>query len=176
MARSGERFQPMPLWLCVFLIWSGSWVSVNAHKHSLTTTLVLYEHEVRVAPQNTVVTTSSPSGNLSTIEFGKVNVVANIVTDEVSINSTKLGKVLGQVTFEKDLSLYLAFTFALSTPSYNGSLTVQGVLDASGNGELVITGGTGDFRWARGYVEVLTLSSTNPADVIFKNTLHIKYD
>lgn len=172
--RSIGNGQVIALCICIVLACGSSIRSVDAQP---PTTLVLFEHEDRVAPGNTVVTSGSPSGNYSTIEFGTIKVIANVLTDGISIaNSTKLGKAAGLVGFEDDLSLSLAFSFVLNTTSYAGSLTIQGVLDSSGNGELVVTGGSGDFRWARGYVEVLTVSTDDQADVVFLNTVHLRYD
>lgn len=137
--------------------------------------LVNYEFENRVAPDNTVVVSATPSGNLSVSEFGTVRVVTNVIRETIEPDSRVLGKVVGLVNSLKDDSIYLTFDFVYETPELMGTIGMQGRLNAAGNGELEVTGGTGSFRFARGYCETTLVASSDPANIVFKNVLHLKY-
>ncbi|KAL3677942.1 hypothetical protein R1sor_020898 [Riccia sorocarpa] len=131
--------------------------------------LVNYEFENRVPPNNTVVVSATPSGNLSTSEFGTVRVVTNVIRESIDKDSKVLGNVVGLVNSLKDESIYLTFDFVYNTDTLNGTIGIQGRLNAAGNGELEVTGGTGTFRFARGYCETTLVSTTDPANIVFKN-------
>lgn len=136
--------------------------------------LTNYEFENRVPPNNTVVVSATPSGNLSTSEFGTVRVVTNILRESMAVDSPVLGSVVGLVNTLKDNSIYLTFNFVYESADWNGTLGVQGRLDAAGNGELVVNGGTGDFRYAQGFCETTLVAADDPANIVFKNVIHLK--
>ncbi|KAG6554466.1 hypothetical protein Mapa_003844 [Marchantia paleacea] len=73
---------------------------------SLPTLLVNFEFENRVPPNNTVVVSATPSGNLSVSEFGTVRVVTNVIRQSIKNDSKVLGKVVGLVNSLKDGSIF----------------------------------------------------------------------
>lgn len=147
--------------------------------HTKTVELTNFEFENRVLPDNTVVVSAAPSGNVSIShsEFGSIRVVTNVLRETIETNSTVLGSVVGLVnTLRDDSGLYLTFNFVYASQDYNGTIGVQGQLNASGDGELVVTGGTGDFRLAQGWVTTTLVSSSDLANIVFKNVVHLEYD
>jgi len=143
--------------------------------HTKTIDLTNFEFEDRVPPNNTVVVSAAPSGNLAVPEFGTLRVVSNVLRETNATNSTVLGLVVGLVNTLKDTnSLYLTFNFVYETQDYSGTIGVQGKLD-NGSGELVVTGGSGDFRLAQGWCSTTLLSSSDQA-AVFKNELHLEFD
>ncbi|BFI14177.1 protein MpDIR26 [Marchantia polymorpha subsp. ruderalis] len=144
--------------------------------HSPPSLLVNFEFENRVPPNNTVVVSATPSGNLSVSEFGTVRVVTNVIRQSLNQDSKVLGKVVGLVNSLKDGSIYLTFDFVYETRRLNGTIGMQGRLNAQGNGELEVTGGTGTFRFARGYCITTTQPTEDPSKLaIFKNVIHLRY-
>jgi hypothetical protein len=144
--------------------------------HTKTIDLTNYEFENRVPPDNTVVVSATPSGNLSNSEFGTLRVVTNVIRETNATNSTVLGSVVGLVNTLRDGALYLTFNFVYESHDYNGTIGVQGRLDVAGNGELVVTGGSGDFRLAQGWVYTTLVSGDDRSIIVFKNEVHLEID
>lgn len=138
--------------------------------------LVNFEFEDRVPPNNTVVVSASPSGNKTSGEFGTLRVVTNVLRKSMDPESEVLGSVVGLVnSLRDDAGLFLTFNFVYDTEEWKGTLAVQGQLDSSSNGELVVTGGSGDFRFARGFCVTTLVAQTDPANITFKNVIHLKF-
>lgn len=144
--------------------------------HSKTIELTNFEFENRVPPNNTVVVSATPSGNPAVAEFGTLRVVTNVLRESNATNSTVLGQVVGLVNTLKDInSLYLTINFVYETQDYSGTIGAQGKL-VNGSGELVVTGGSGDFRLAQGWCSTTLVSTSDPANIVFKNEVHLEFD
>jgi len=143
--------------------------------HTKTIDLTNYEFENQVPPDNTVVISANPSGNVTNPGFGTLRVVTNVIRETNATDSTVLGTVVGLVNTLRDGALYLTFNFVYESHDYNGTIGVQGRLDA-GNGELVVTGGSGDFRLAQGWVYTTLVSGTDKSNIVFRNEVHLEID
>nr|VDD60640.1 unnamed protein product [Brassica oleracea] len=92
--------------------------------------------------------------------FGGINMIDNALTARVTRNSTLLGQAQGFYAgaAQKELGFLMAMNFAFKTGKYNGStITIFGRDTAMSEvREMPIVGGSGIFRFARGYVEART--------------------
>ncbi|PPD69684.1 hypothetical protein GOBAR_DD33437 [Gossypium barbadense] len=100
-----------------------------------------------------------PSTNRSSqFMFGDVYVIDDPLTIEPDINSKTVGKAQGTYTVasQGELSLLMVTNFAFTEGKYNGStLSVLGRNEVlSTVREIPIVGGSGVFRFARGYAQV----------------------
>ncbi|KAH6787991.1 hypothetical protein C2S52_007543 [Perilla frutescens var. hirtella] len=126
--------------------------------------LHFYVQDLRIGHLNSTVfevakssiTANSPSA------FGSVHVVDDLITAEPAFNSKALGRCQG-LTTNADLATFgiaMNLNFYFSSGRFNGStLSILGrnaVLDAQR--ELPVAGGTGAFRFARGYAIQTTYS------------------
>ncbi|KAI3445010.1 hypothetical protein Pfo_001675 [Paulownia fortunei] len=93
--------------------------------------------------------------SISPTSFGQVRVVDDLITAEPDANSEKLGRAQGVITFSglEESALTMNMNFVFTAGVYEGStLCIVGRNPISNNNrELPIIGGTGIFRWARGY-------------------------
>uniref|UniRef100_A0A0D9WAV7 Dirigent protein n=1 Tax=Leersia perrieri TaxID=77586 RepID=A0A0D9WAV7_9ORYZ len=151
------------LLLCLLLI-----ICNNAADAELTH-LHFYFHEVDAGtPNATVVNVASLHRNAST--FGDVNVFDNMLREGPDPASRLIGRAQG---FAVHASLdesggISAINFVFSDyGAYSGStLATMGHIHASGPSERSIVGGTGEFRFARGYMISKLLSSTDTSIVV----------
>ncbi|KAL1540947.1 Dirigent protein 19 [Salvia divinorum] len=92
--------------------------------------------------------------------FGQVNMIDNLLTLGPELSSKTVGKAQGFYGFasQEELGLLMAMNFFFTTGKYNGSsITILGrnaVFDHVR--EMPVIGGSGLFRWARGYVQART--------------------
>ncbi|XP_057788618.1 dirigent protein 22-like [Salvia miltiorrhiza] len=131
--------------------------------------LQLYVQDLRIGhPNATVVEVAKAAGvtDNSPYQFGSVHVLDDLVTEGPSINSRKLGRIQG-LTTNADLSTFgiaMNLNFFFTEGWYAGStLSILGrnqVMDSQR--ELPVVGGTGVFRYARGYA-IQTSYSFDPA-------------
>lgn len=129
-----------------------------------------YLHDVMSGPNENAfvvaeakITATSPSG------FGQVRVTDNPLTVGPDPNSEKLGRAQGLVVLSGrevtafTMSLNLYFTGG----KYKGSticIVGRNPITQSDNRELPIVGGTGAFRWARGFSISRTYSNDTVAN------------
>ncbi|KAF8054577.1 hypothetical protein N665_1324s0007 [Sinapis alba] len=92
--------------------------------------------------------------------FGSITMIDNALTSDVSINSTLVGQAQGFYAgaSQHETSFLMAMNFAFKTGKYNGStITILGRNTIfSEVREMPVVGGSGIFRFARGYVEART--------------------
>ncbi|KAL1554413.1 dirigent protein 22-like [Salvia divinorum] len=131
--------------------------------------LNLYVQDIRGGPSATVyrvaeasITSNSPSN------FGMIHVVDNLVTAEPDINSAAVGRAQGLATFA-DLQTWATaenINFVFTAGEFNGSTitTIGRNPVVSPERELAVAGGTGAFRFARGYAITSTYSDDAVAD------------
>lgn len=121
--------------------------------------LHFYLYEKFTEPGINVVRVAQASAtNQSSVLFGAVNVA----DEPILVNPNKTAKIIGRfqglsaAASQSEPALLQAFNFAFTEGNYNGSaLTMIGrnpVLDKVR--EMPIVGGSGVFRFARGYAEV----------------------
>ncbi|KAL0334610.1 UNVERIFIED_CONTAM: Dirigent protein 21 [Sesamum radiatum] len=120
------------------------------------------------------ITSNSPTA------FGQVRVLDDLLTAEPDINSEVLGRVQGLITFAdlETSALAMNLNFVFTSGQYNGStISILGRNQImKKERELPVVGGTGVFRFARGYA----LTTTHSYDVetsygILEYTIYTTY-
>ncbi|KAJ4802277.1 Dirigent protein [Rhynchospora pubera] len=130
------------------------------------THLHFYFHEVESGPNATLVTSITLHRNTT---FGDINVFDNTLRVGPQPDSALIGGAQGMgVHAALDGSQGLAaINFFFTAGEYNGSsLATLGVIKASGPSERSIVGGTGKFRFARGYMLSKLVNSTATSLVV----------
>ncbi|CAA7016772.1 unnamed protein product [Microthlaspi erraticum] len=119
----------------------------------------VYWHDILSGSDPSAVMLLPPPSNSSF--FGAVTMMDNRLTTEVSVNSTLVGQAQGMYagTGQHEASALMVMIFAFKTGRYNGStISILGrnaVLTKVR--EMPVIGGSGLFRFARGYVEARTM-------------------
>ncbi|XP_047938820.1 dirigent protein 11-like [Salvia hispanica] len=146
--------------------------------------LELYVQDLRVGNKNaTVVEVAKAAGvtDKSPFNFGSVHVVDDLVTEGPGINSRPLGRVQG-LTINADLSTFgiatnlnLYFTVGKLAGSTLCILGRNQVMDDQR--ELPVVGGSGIFRFARGYAIQTSHSMDAAANyAVLKYTIYTTYN
>ncbi|XP_065859133.1 dirigent protein 22-like [Euphorbia lathyris] len=119
----------------------------------------LYWHDIVTGAKPSAVMVVPPS-NTSTTAFGMVRMIDNPLTMGPEMSSKLVGKAQGfyAQAAQDEIGLLMAMNFAFSEGKYNGStLTVLGRNTVfSKVREMPVIGGSGLFRFARGYVQATT--------------------
>ncbi|KAF3528230.1 hypothetical protein DY000_02043208 [Brassica cretica] len=132
------------------------------HEKEKLTHLRVYWHDIRSGQNPSSIMIQPPVKKYSSTYFGSITMIDNALTSDVPINSTVVGRAQGFYAgaAQRQLGFLMAMTFAFKTGEYNGStITILGrntVL--SEVREMPVVGGSGIFRFARGYVEARTKS------------------
>ncbi|KDP44330.1 hypothetical protein JCGZ_19197 [Jatropha curcas] len=119
----------------------------------------LYWHDIVTGPNPSAVMVVPPE-NTSLTAFGMVRMIDNPLTLGPEMSSKLVGKAQGfyAQAAQQQIGLLMAMNFAFIEGKYNGStLTVLGrnsVFDTVR--EMPVIGGSGLFRFARGYVQAKT--------------------
>ncbi|KAL2613097.1 hypothetical protein R1flu_024789 [Riccia fluitans] len=109
--------------------------------------------------------------DLSKLAFGSTLIFDNDVTVGPERESFLIGRREGVAFMDNfaGTNYYLLFTVIFEHhEKYKGTLQVQGTEIGSGDREISIVGGTGDFRGARGY-STFHLYTNNPYPIIEQN-------
>ncbi|KAL6341229.1 hypothetical protein AAG906_032347 [Vitis piasezkii] len=120
-----------------------------------------YWHDIVSGPNPSSIQVVSPPTN-STTAFGLINMIDNPLTVGPKLSSKMVGKAQGLYTSasQEEIGLLMIMNFAFIDGKYNGStFTVR---------EMSVIGGSGLFRFAKGYVQVKTYtfnSTTKDATV-----------
>lgn len=97
-----------------------------------------------------------PAINNSATAFGLIRMIDNPLTDGPELSSKLIGKAQGFYgsASQQEISLLMTMNFAFSEGKYNGStITVLGRNEVFNKvREMPVIGGSGLFRFARGYV------------------------
>ncbi|XVE75764.1 hypothetical protein DITRI_Ditri12bG0118800 [Diplodiscus trichospermus] len=122
--------------------------------------LHFYFHDVVAGKNQTAIRVAqAPTTNASS-PFGAVVMIDDPLTISPYINSKLVGKAEGiyALASQSDASLLMVYNFCFTEGKYNGSnLSVLGHNSVfSSVRELPIVGGSGVFRFARGYAEART--------------------
>ncbi|CAK8574801.1 unnamed protein product [Lathyrus sativus] len=120
-----------------------------------------YWHDILSGKNPSSVSILPPSLNSSTY-FGSVNMIDNPLTLGPELSSKLVGKAQGfyASASQVELGLLMAMNFAFIEGKYNGStITILGRNPAFNKvRELPVVGGSGLFRFARGYAQATTYS------------------
>ncbi|KAJ6694634.1 DIRIGENT PROTEIN [Salix koriyanagi] len=136
-----------PKFIILSLIFSFATISVNGDQ----------DHGFALTPSSIEVV---PPMNTSVTAFGLVRMIDNPLTLGPEMSSKMVGKAQGfyAQASQQDLGLLMAMNFAFIEGKYNGStVTVLGRNQVfSTVREMPVIGGSGLFRFARGYVQART--------------------
>lgn len=123
------------------------------------THLRLFWHDILSGTSPTAVQVVPPIANSSTA-FGLMNMIDDPLTEGPELSSKMLGRAQGfyAAASQQEVGLLMAMNFAFIKGEYNGStFTVLGRNTVfSKVREMPVIGGTGVFRFARGYVQAKT--------------------
>ncbi|XP_050901034.1 dirigent protein 22-like [Lathyrus oleraceus] len=105
---------------------------------------------------------SIPKFDNSFSAFGLVRIIDNALTLGPKLNSKLLGRAQGfyAATSQTELVFLMVMNFALFEGKYNGSVITISGRDVAYDKirEMSVIGGSGVFRFAKGYVEANTIS------------------
>ncbi|KAK1429083.1 hypothetical protein QVD17_11283 [Tagetes erecta] len=138
-----------------------------------------YWHDTQSGSNPTSITIVKPPPPVSpTTGFGTVNMIDNPLTDKPENGSKLLGRAQGfyGLASQEEMGLLMAMNFVFVTGRYNGStLTVLGRNPVSQKvREMPVIGGTGLFRFARGYVQATTYTSNaQTRDAVVKYNVYV---
>ncbi|MCL7045268.1 hypothetical protein MKW94_030050 [Papaver nudicaule] len=126
------------------------------------THLQVYWHDKPSGPVPTTILVASANFTNPTIGFGSIIVIDDALTVGPELDSELVGRAQGSYVLAslagQPAAAVMSMTFAFTAGEYNGSsISIAGrntVLSAVR--EMPITGGTGVFRFARGYVQLRT--------------------
>ncbi|KAL3754462.1 hypothetical protein ACJRO7_001661 [Eucalyptus globulus] len=141
--------------------------SSQATQPPQTTDMVLYFQDFAAGPNATLIPVAGIAGKLWTFsQFGTVFVTDDFITETPDPNSPMVGRGQGMyVTSALDgSSTHAMFSIVFTNQAYNGStLEIQGTAKQfEAVREYSVVGGTGKFRFARGYTTFETISVDMP--------------
>ncbi|KAF3528231.1 hypothetical protein DY000_02043207 [Brassica cretica] len=131
---------------------------IDLPNHETLTHLRLYWHDSTRGQNPSTVRIQQPVSNSSL--FGSISMMDDALTTDVMKNSTVVGQAQGIYAgaAQGEIGLLMVMNFAFKTGKYNGStITILGrnvVMEKAR--EMPVVGGSGMFRFARGYVEART--------------------
>ncbi|PWA63189.1 plant disease resistance response protein [Artemisia annua] len=143
------------------------------------TRLHFFFHDVVGGPNATAIrVASSPITNTSATGFGNVVIMDNLLTVGPESNSTRVGRAQGMYASAdlNNMSFMMVNNYVFDEEKFNGStLSILGRNPImSPVRELTVVGGSGVFRFARGYAEARTvfLNETN-GDAIVEYDVYV---
>ncbi|KAJ3681444.1 hypothetical protein LUZ60_015933 [Juncus effusus] len=149
-------------------------ISTPVSPEEKSTHLHFFFHEIESGPNTTVV--KSATLNLNST-FGDINVFDNTLRTGPQPDSPLIGRAQGMgVHAAQDGSQGLTIiNFFFTAGDYkDSSLATLGVIKASGPSDRNIVGGTGKFRFARGYmVSKLVNSSSTATSIVVEFDMYL---
>ncbi|KAH9324804.1 hypothetical protein KI387_004982, partial [Taxus chinensis] len=139
--------------------------------------IVFYAHEITGGSNPTTVTVAGVNGTSSVMSaFGTVNIITHAVTEGPKASSMAVGKFQGLEagTNFAGTNYHLIFSVVYEKEKYNGStLEIHGTIRSlESHWELAVAGGTGRFRYARGYVVAeIVAAAVGKVDYKFNATI-----
>ncbi|KAK9122649.1 hypothetical protein Sjap_012251 [Stephania japonica] len=147
-------------------------------KREKLTHLRLYWHDVVSGPNPTTIMVSSPN-RTSASGFGTVIMIDDALTLGPDLKKSKLvGRAQGlyAVASQTEIGLIMAMNFAFMEGKYNGSsISIMGRNRVFTKvREMPIIGGSGLFRFARGYVQASTHSvNVKTGDAVVEYNVYV---
>ncbi|KAH1084376.1 hypothetical protein J1N35_024137 [Gossypium stocksii] len=134
--------------------------SLGLKKQEKLSHLHFYFHDIVTGENATAVRVAKAKTTTETSPFGAVVVIDDPLTVSPYIGSKMVGRAQGiyALTSKTEASLLMAYNFAFMEGKFNGSsLSVMGRNPVfSAVREMPVVGGSGVFRFARGYAEART--------------------
>ncbi|MED6158975.1 Dirigent protein 19 [Stylosanthes scabra] len=138
-----------------------------------------YWHDIVSGKNPTSVQVIPPTNKVNTTTFfGLVNILDNPLTLGPTLSSKLVGRAQGfyASTGQTEVDLLMAMNFVFVDEKYNGSsITILGRNPVfSKTRELAVIGGSGAFRFARGYAQLKTYSvNLKTADAIVEYNIYV---
>uniref|UniRef100_A0A0E0MD45 Dirigent protein n=1 Tax=Oryza punctata TaxID=4537 RepID=A0A0E0MD45_ORYPU len=146
------------------------------------TRMRVYWHDVVTGPNSTVAKVAeAPTSRASSTVFGTVYVIDDPLTDGPNLTSSRLvGRAQGMYVSagKESMSLLMAMSFVFAGDGpYNGSsVAVFGPNPARPVREIPVVGGTGVFRFARGYCLATTYWYNSAGDATVQYDIHLHHE
>ncbi|KAK1288069.1 hypothetical protein QJS10_CPB19g00040 [Acorus calamus] len=186
MALTIPKSLSMTMLISIFCIIT-SLTRINARKHpdfnlgdEKKTHLRLYFHHVGSGPDPTAVQIASAQSSAnSPTKFGIVLMIDEPLTVGPDIRSMPVGRAEGIYgsASKDEVALVMAFNIVFDQGTYNGStlaLLGRNCIYSTGAREMPVVGGTGKFRFARGYDLLKTYSfNTTSGDAVVEHNVFI---
>ncbi|KAI3511680.1 hypothetical protein L1887_18837 [Cichorium endivia] len=141
-----------------------------------------YWHDIVTGPNPTVlnIVKPLPKNKTSPTIFGLINMIDDPLTEKPEVDSKLLGRAQGLygLASQEEAALLMAMNFVFSTGKYNGStLTILGRNSIYQKvREMPVIGGSGLFRFARGYVQASThFQNDTTGDAIVEYNVHVMH-
>ncbi|KAF3338421.1 dirigent protein 22-like protein [Carex littledalei] len=139
-----------------------------------------YWHDIVSGPNPTAVRVAqAPGTNTSSTFFGAIVMIDDPLTTGPDVNSKLVGRAQGFYASAglKNVGLLMAMNFVLTDGKYNGStIAIFGHNDVlSAVREMPIVGGSGLFRFARGYVQARTNSFAKNGDAVVEYNVFVSH-
>ncbi|KEH15925.1 putative plant disease resistance response protein [Medicago truncatula] len=139
-----------------------------------------YWHDVVSGDNATAIEIIPPLPKFNTTNFGEVKVIDNALTSGPQLSSKLVGRAQGiySYTSQTELNFLMIMNFALFEGKYNGStITILGRNDAYEKvREMPVIGGSGLFRFAKGYAELTTyFLNTTTGDATSEYNIYVSH-
>ena len=161
-----------------FIVGAGAQTSTNIPKRPLR--LQFYQQETGNG-------TNATLRDVTSSTLGVITLLRQPLTEGPDRNSTAIGMQYGMGSIQTDNGspsglpatyiIYVGANFQIMTKEYNGTFSIQGAMDLlQPERNLPITGGTGDFLSAKGYV-IQTIATGNLSSNLrtVKNDVFFQY-
>ncbi|KAF9587247.1 hypothetical protein IFM89_039528 [Coptis chinensis] len=140
----------------------------------------VYWHDILGGPKPTAVIVVNPPNSTLNGGFGSVTMTDNALTMRPELNSKLVGRSQGfyALASQTEVGLLMAMNFAIMEGKYNGStISILGRNTVfSKVREMPIIGGSGLFRFARGYVQARTHSlDINSGDACVEYNVYVMH-
>ncbi|KAK2641437.1 hypothetical protein Ddye_023200 [Dipteronia dyeriana] len=138
----------------------------------------LYWHDIYSGTHPTVVPIVSPPSNSSGTLFGELSMIDDPLTEGPELSSKLIGKAQGLYgsAAQEEAVLLMAMNFVFMEGKYNGStISILGRNKVfSAVWEMPVIGGSGLFRFARGYVQARTHKfDTKTGDATVQHNVYV---
>jgi len=137
-----------------------------------------YWHDTITGSNPSVAQIVPPVSNALATAFGAINIIDDPLTLGPKLSSKLIGRAQGfyALTSQEEVGLLMAMNFAFIEGKYNGSvITVLGRNPVfSKVREMPVIGGSGLFRFARGYVQLSTNKfNSSTGDAIVEYNVYV---